>query len=337
MSIMAKVMERAAGKGCSILLPESYDPRVVEAAEKIHKQNLAKIILLSDGENPIPNEKALLDAGVVILDYKHTPSFEEMAQGFYELRKAKGVTPEKAREAMKDPMAYACMMVRTGLADGLVSGAAHSTGDTLRPALQIVKTGDGIKTVSAYFLIDVPDCEYGNNGVFLFADSGLVEFPTPEQLADIAVASARSFEQITQEEPIVALLTYSTKGSAKNERLKPVLKALEIIREKYPNLKVDGELQLDAAIDRKVADMKAKGSIVAGNANVLVFPDLNAGNIGYKLAQRLGKAEAYGPMTQGLRRPVNDLSRGCSADDIVGVVALTCLQSDKEPDGNKTK
>ena len=211
----------------------------------------------------------------------------------------------------------------------MVAGACHSTGDTLRPALQIVKTADGIKTVSAYFLMVVPACKYGNDGVFLFADSGLVEFPDEEQLMDIAVSSAKSFEQITEQEPIVAMLSYSTKGSAKNKRLEPIISAAKRVKEKYPNLKIDGELQLDAAVDEKVGQMKSKGSNVAGNANVLVFPDLNSGNIGYKLVQRLAKAEAYGPITQGIRRPVNDLSRGCVAEDIVGVVAITCLQADK--------
>ena len=219
------------------------------------------------------------------------------------------------------------MMAREEMVDGMVAGACHSTGDTLRPALQIVKTAPGIKTVSAYFLMVVPDCRYGCNGVFLFADSGLVEFPTEEQLVDIAVASARSFEQLTEEEPVVAMLSYSTKGSAKNEKLTPIIRAAKKVKEKYPNLKVDGELQLDAAVDPSVASMKAKGSNVAGNANVLIFPDLNSGNIGYKLVQRLAKAQAYGPVTQGLKKPVNDLSRGCSAEDVVGVVAITCLQA----------
>lgn len=209
----------------------------------------------------------------------------------------------------------------------MVAGACHSTGDTLRPALQIVKTAPGTKTVSAFFLMVVPNCEYGDKGVFLFADSGLVEFPTEDQLVDIAVASAKSFEQITEGEPIVAMLSYSTKGSAKNERLQPIISAAKRVKDRFPNLKIDGELQVDAAVEPKVAAMKSKGSNVAGNANVLIFPDLNSGNIGYKLVQRLAKAEAYGPVTQGLKRPVNDLSRGCVAEDIVGVVAITCLQA----------
>ena len=237
------------------------------------------------------------------------------------------MTREKASALLQDPLYYGAMLVHRGKVDGMAAGACHSTGDTLRPALQIVKTAPGTKTVSAFFLMVVPDCEYGDNGVFLFADSGLVEFPTEDQLVDIAAASAKSFEQITEGEPIVAMLSYSTKGSAKNERLQPIISAAKCVKENHPNLKIDGELQVDAAVEPKVAAMKSRGSNVAGNANVLIFPDLNSGNIGYKLVQRFAKAEAYGPVTQGLRRPVNDLSRGCVAEDIVGVVAITCLQA----------
>ncbi len=327
MEFIEQVKKRAAAKNCVIVLPESYDKRVTQAAETIAEEGIARIVLLSDGAKELPEETNLRRLGVKILDYKNDAGFGELAGELYELRKHKGMTRKKAEELLLDPLYYGAMLVRKGKVDGMVAGACHSTGDTLRPALQIVKTAEGIKTVSAYFLMVVPDCRYGSDGVFLFADSGLVEFPKEEQLVDIAVASAKSFEQLTEKEPIVAMLSYSTKGSAKNPRLHPIISAAREVKERYPNLKIDGELQLDAAVDETVGRMKCKGSNVAGNANVLIFPDLNSGNIGYKLVQRLAKAQAYGPITQGLRRPVNDLSRGCSAKDIVGVVAITCLQA----------
>ena len=218
------------------------------------------------------------------------------------------------------------MMVKMGDADGMVSGACHSTADTLRPCLQILKTKPGTKLVSAFFLMVVPDCEYGANGTFVFADSGLVQNPTSDELASIANSSAESFELLVGEEAKVALLSHSTKGSAKHADVTKVTDALALAKEQFPNLNVDGEFQLDAAIVPSVGASKAPGSPIAGKANVLVFPDLDAGNIGYKLTQRLAKAEAYGPVTQGIAKPVNDLSRGCSADDIVGVVAITSVQ-----------
>ena len=226
-----------------------------------------------------------------------------------------------------DYMYFACMMVKMGEADGVVSGACHSTANTLRPALQIIKTAPGTMLVSAFFVIVVPNCEYGANGAFIFADSGLVQDPNPEELAAIAKSSADSFALLVQEEPIVAMLSHSTKGSAKHALVDKVLEATAIAKEKYPEIKLDGELQLDAAIVPSVGASKAPGSDVAGHANVLMFPNLDAGNIGYKLAQRLAKAEAYGPITQGVAAPINDLSRGCSAEDIVGVVAITAVQA----------
>ena len=319
------IKRRAAEKNCTIVFPESYDERVAEAAGKIAEEGFAKVMLLSECGRRLPNQEKLNSPAIEILDYKNHENFPIFVKELYELRKKKGMTIEKAEKLLQDPLYYGAMLVRSGKVDGMVAGACHSTGDTLRPALQIVKTAEGIKTVSAYFLMVVPDCRYGSNGIFLFADSGLVEFPTEEQLVDIAAASAKSFEQLTEEEPVVALLSYSTKGSASNERLQPIIAAAERLKHKYPNLKTDGELQADAAIDRTTAQMKCRKSRAAGNANVLVFPDLNSGNIGYKLVQRLAKAEAYGPITQGLKRPVNDLSRGCTVEDIVGVAAITCL------------
>ncbi|MCI8583439.1 MAG: phosphate acetyltransferase [Dorea sp.] len=327
MDFMEQIKKRAAKKNCLIVLPESYDERVTSAAAMIAEQGIARVLLLSDNGKDMPGQENLRQSGIEILDYKNSPEFDEMVTELCELRKKKGMTREKAFALMQDPLYYGAMLVHKEKVDGMVAGACHSTGDTLRPALQIVKTAPGTKTVSAFFLMVVPNCEYGDKGVFLFADSGLVEFPTEDQLVDIAVASAKSFEQITEGEPIVAMLSYSTKGSAKNERLQPIISAAKRVKGKYPNLKIDGELQVDAAVEPKVAGMKSKGSNVAGNANVLIFPDLNSGNIGYKLVQRLARAEAYGPVTQGLKRPVNDLSRGCVAEDIVGVVAITCLQA----------
>lgn len=327
MDFMEQIKKRAAKKNCLIVLPESYDERVTSAAAMIAEQGIARVLLLSDNGKDMPGQENLRQSGIEILDYKNSPEFDEMVTELCELRKKKGMTREKAFALMQDPLYYGAMLVHKEKVDGMVAGACHSTGDTLRPALQIVKTAPGTKTVSAFFLMVVPNCEYGDKGVFLFADSGLVEFPTEDQLVDIAVASAKSFEQITEGEPIVAMLSYSTKGSAKNERLQPIISAAKRVKGKYPNLKIDGELQVDAAVEPKVAGMKSKGSNVAGNTNVLIFPDLNSGNIGYKLVQRLARAEAYGPVTQGLKRPVNDLSRGCVAEDIVGVVAITCLQA----------
>ena len=244
------------------------------------------------------------------------------------MREKKGMTLEKAHETLKaDYITYGVMMVKEQDADGLVAGACHATADTLRPALQILKTAPGTELVSGFFIMDVPNCEYGSNGTFLFADCGLNQDPTSEELAVIADSSAKSFKALVGEEPVVAMLSHSTKGSAKHALVDKVVEAVKIAHEKYPELNVDGELQLDAAIVPSVAESKAKGSTVAGHANVLIFPNLDCGNIGYKLVQRLAKAEAYGPMLQGIARPVNDLSRGCSAEDIVGVVALTAVQA----------
>jgi len=243
------------------------------------------------------------------------------------MRKAKGMTLEKARETMLDPLFFGVMMVKQKEADGMVAGTINSTANTLRPALQILKTAPGTKLVSAFFMMIVPDCEYGLNGTFLFADSGLVENPDADQLSEIALSSAKSFRQLTGATPNVAMLSYSTYGSAKSVLTEKVIEATRLAKEKAPELNLDGEMQLDAAIVSSVGKSKAPDSPVAGKANVLVFPDLDAGNIGYKLVQRLAKAEAYGPITQGIARPVNDLSRGCVADDIVGVVAITAVQA----------
>lgn len=323
-----RIKERAKADKKKIILPESMDRRTFEAAEKILKEDIADIVIIGTPEEIEENSKGLDISGAEIINPFTYEKTEEYINLFVELRKSKGLTYEDAKKtALGDYMYYACLMVKAGDADGVVSGACHSTANTLRPSLQIIKTKPGVKLVSAFFLMVVPDCEYGADGTFIFADSGLEQNPDPEKLAAIAACSAESFELLVEKEAVVAMLSHSSKGSAKHPDVDKVVAATEICKAENPNLKVDGELQLDAAIVPSVGASKAPGSEVAGKANVLVFPDLDAGNIGYKLVQRLAKAEAYGPVTQGIAMPINDLSRGCSADDIVGVVAITCVQA----------
>lgn len=329
MSFIDGIKEKAKKDIKTIILPESEDKRVLEGAAKALKEGFANIILIGD-ENDIYKlaSKNNIDISKArIVNPKTSEKYEEYVNSFYELRKAKGMTIEKARETMLENIYFGMMMVKKGDADGLVSGACHSTANTLRPALQILKTAQGTKLVSAFFLMVVPNCEYGENGVFIFGDSGLVENPTADDLSEIAISSSKSFKQLTGKESKVAMLSYSTYGSAHSELTEKVIEATNILKEKAPDLACDGELQLDAAIVPEVAASKAPGSKVAGHANTLIFPDLNAGNIGYKLVQRLAKAEAYGPLCQGIAKPVNDLSRGCNSDDIAGVIAITCLQA----------
>lgn len=329
MSFIETIKQKAKQNIKTIILPESEDNRVLEGAAKVLKEGFAKIILIGNEEEIMKRakENKFDISGAQIIDPKESDKYEEYANSFYELRKAKGVTPEQAKETLLEPIYFGMMMVKQGDADGLVSGACHSTANTLRPALQILKTAPGTKLVSAFFTMVVPNCEYGENGVFVFGDSGLVENPTADELSEIAISSSKSFRQLTGEEPKVAMLSYSTYGSAHSELTEKVVEATRLVKEKDPNLAADGELQLDAAIIPEVASSKAPGSNVAGKANTLIFPDLNAGNIGYKLVQRLAKAEAYGPLCQGIAKPVNDLSRGCNSDDIAGVVAITCVQA----------
>lgn len=327
MRLIERIIERAKAAGKTIVLPESEDQRVLEAAAKITSQNIADIVLVGNKEEILQRAGELDLSKVRFVNPLTYERREEYAEVFTELRKKKGMTLEQAREVLKDYTFFAVMMVKMGEVDGMVSGAAHSTADTLRPALQILKTAPGTKLVSAFFLMSVPDCELGASGNFVFGDAGLVENPDPDQLSEIALSSAKSFELLVEEKPVVAMLSYSTKGSAKNPLVDKVVEATRLAHEKAPQLTLDGELQLDAALIEEVGRSKAPGSEVAGRANTLIFPDLNAGNIGYKLVQRLGKAEAYGPICQGIAAPVNDLSRGCSADDIVGVVAITAVQA----------
>ena len=332
MNFIEEIKNRAKNNIKRIILPETMDKRVLKAAEICTKENIAKIILIGKTEevNNLAKQENINLEGTTLIDPFTSSYTEDLINSLYELRKEKGLTLEEARKlVMEDYMYYACMLVKKELADGVVSGACHSTSNTLRPALQIIKTAPDAKLVSAFFLMVVPNCEYGYNGTFVFADSGLEQNPDPEKLAAIADSSAKSFNLLTGQAPVVALLSHSTKGSAKHADVDKVVNALEIAKQEYPDLNIDGELQLDAAIVPEVAASKAPDSKVAGHANVLVFPDLDAGNIGYKLVQRLAKAEAYGPITQGIKKPVNDLSRGCSTEDIVGVVAITSVQAQK--------
>ena len=328
MGFIDTIKERAKKDIKTIALPESMDRRTYEAAAQALKEGIANIVIIGTPDLVEKYSEGLDISGATIVN----PETSELTQGYIdglvELRKAKGMTPEKAKELLLgDYMYFACMMVKMGQADGVVSGACHSTANTLRPSLQILKTKPGSKLVSAFFMMVVPNCDMGANGTFLFADSGLEQNPDPEKLAAIAASSAESFKLLVGEEPKVAFLSHSTKGSAKHADVDKVTSAVAIAKEEYPQYLMDGELQLDAAIVPAVGASKAPGSPVAGKANVLIFPNLDGGNNAYKLVQRLAKADAYGPMLQGIAKPVNDLSRGCSWQDIVGVVALTAVQA----------
>jgi len=328
MSFIDNIKERAKRDKKTIVLPESMDKRVMEAASKVLAEGIADLIIIGKPEEIAKSSEGFDISGATIINPYEAEMTEELIHTLVEIRKNKGLTYEEAKKLLlEDYMYYACMLVKTGRADGVVSGACHSSANTLRPALQIIKTKPGVLLVSAFFLMMVPDCQYGADGTFVFADAGLEQNPDPEKLAAIAASSAESFQLLVEKEPLVAMLSHSTKGSAKHADVDKVLEAFRIAKEKYSQYKIDGELQLDAAIVPEIAASKAPGSEVAGHANVLVFPDLDAGNIGYKLVQRLAKAEAYGPICQGIAAPVNDLSRGCSADDIVGVVAITAVQA----------
>ena len=327
-SFIEKIKERAKQDKKTIVLPESMDRRTFEAAAQVLKEDIANLIIIGTEEEIAKNSEGLDISKAKIINPFTYEKTEDYLNLFVELRKNKGLTYEDAKKtALGDYMYYACLMVKAGDADGVVSGACHSTANTLRPSLQIIKTKPGVKLVSSFFVMVVPNCEYGENGVFVFADCGLEQNPDSEKLAAIAQCAAESFELLVEKEPRVALLSHSSRGSAKHADVDKVVEAVRSAKENAPELKLDGELQLDAAIVPSVGASKAPNSPVAGKANVLVFPDLDAGNIGYKLVQRLAKAEAYGPVTQGIAMPINDLSRGCSAEDIVGVVAITCVQA----------
>ena len=332
MDFIEKIKEQAKQEIKSIILPETEDLRVLKGTEIVLSEKTANIILLGNEEKiqKLAKENNINIDGAKIINPLKSEKLDTYVDALYELRKAKGMTKEQAKELLTTNSRYfATMMVKLGDADGFVSGASHPTSDTLKPVLQIIKGRPGVKTVSAFFIMCLPDNEFGEDGVFIYADCGMNENPTDEQLADIAITSSESFKELVNPNgiPKIAMLSYSTKGSAHSELTEKVVRATELAHNKAPELLVDGELQLDAAIIPEVAKMKAPDSPVAGNANILVFPDLNAGNIGYKLTQRLAHAKAFGPLCQGLDKPVNDLSRGCSAEDIAGVVAITCVQA----------
>ncbi|NLZ54698.1 MAG: phosphate acetyltransferase [Thermoanaerobacteraceae bacterium] len=327
MEFIQKIRQCAKESPKTIVLPEATDERVIKAAEIISKEKIAKIVLLGNQEKLDSIAEGIDLSGVEIIDPATASKANDYSNLLYELRKNKGMTVEKAEELVKDPIWFGTLMVKNKDVDGMVAGAATATGDVFRPAFQVVKTAPGIGVVSSAFMMIVPNCELGSNGHLLFADCAINPNPDAKQLAEIAVATAKTWKSLMGEEPKVAMLSFSTKGSAQNEMVDKVVEATKILKQQAPELLADGELQADAALVPKVASSKAPGSAVAGQANILVFPDLNAGNIGYKLVQRLAKAEAVGPISQGLAAPINDLSRGCSVEDIVNVVAITALQA----------
>lgn len=329
MNFVKTLHQKAVKAGKTIVLPEGCESRTLKAAEIITKEKLAKVILVGVESEIRDNAKkgsVSLD-GITIAEPLKSEMYEDFVNTFYEMRKSKGVDMDAARATMKDEIYFATMMVHKGFADGLVSGAIHSTGDTIRPALQIIKTKPGIKTVSSSFAMIVPDCDLGCGGVFVFADCAVNIDPNAQQLAEIAISSAETAKTLCGMEPKVAMLSFSTNGSAKHPFADKVADAVKIVKELAPELQVGGEIQADAALVASVGKIKWPGCAIAGEANVLVFPDLQSGNIGYKLVQRLAKAEAVGPFLQGIAKPVNDLSRGCSVEDIVNVVAITAVQA----------
>lgn len=328
MSFIDNIKLRAKKDKKRIVLPETMDKRIIDASEIILREGIADLILIGDPLNI--NNNYVCD-NATIINPKDSDITSILINNLYELRKNKGLSIDDAKRLiLEDYMYFACMLVKLGYADGVVSGVCHSTSNTLRPALQIIKTDSNASFASAFFLMETNSDELGDHGVLIFADCGLVEYPSDLELADIAGMSAYSFKNLVLDEPLVAMLSYSTNGSAKSEYVDKVKEATRIAKNKYPEINIDGELQLDAAIIPEVAKLKTNNTEVAGHANVLIFPNLDAGNIGYKLVERFAKAKAYGPITQGMAAPVNDLSRGSSVDEIVGVVAITAVQAQKK-------
>ena len=329
MDFIEKIKSQVKAKNKTIVLAETEDIRTLKAASIVKKEGFATILLVGEEREirKLAEENHIDISGIKIINPKNYENFEHLKNTFYELRKAKGMTLEKAEKILlENKLYFANMLVKCGYADGLVAGSVNSSVDVLRPALQIIKTEKNSKIVSSFFLMDIPNCEYGANGIFVYSDCGMVQNPTSEELAEIAKCSANTFQKLVGEKPKVAMLSHSTLGSAKHQDVEKVVKAVKIAKTENPELDLDGEFQFDTAIVPSVAEKKAPNSKVAGYANVLIFPDLNSGNIAYKITERLAHAKAYGPITQGLAKPVNDLSRGCNEEDIVGVVAITAFQ-----------
>ncbi len=325
--LLEKIKIQAKKDIKKIVLPETEDMRTIAAADMILADGMAEIVLVGNKEEILSKAEGYDLSKAEFIDPANFEKMGEFIDAFVEMRKKKGMTPEKAKEVLANPLYFGCMLVKLGHADGMVGGAVNATADVMRAALQVIKTAPGTKLVSAAFLMEVPNCEFGSDGIFIFADTALNPNPDSEQLANIAISSAATFEALTGVEPVVSMLSFSTKGSANHPDVDKVIEGGRLAKEMAPDLKLDCELQFDASIVPAIGKKKAPDSDVAGKANVIIFPDLDAGNIGYKLVQRLAKANAYGPVTQGLAMPVNDLSRGCSAEDIVGTVALTVLQA----------
>ena len=327
MGLLESIRSKARADKKTIVLPEGIEERTIKAAAKISKDGLADIILLGNAEDILDRGSELEMSAVTIIDPANSEKYEQYVEELVKIRAHKGLTTDQARELILDPLYYATMMVKMGDADGLVAGAVNSTGNVLRPALQIIKTAPGISVVSSCFIMEVLYKEYGHNGVLIFADCAVNPNPNAEQLAEIAITSAKTGKDLVGLDPKVAMLSFSTKGSASHDYVDKVVEATQIAKRLDPDLMIDGELQADAALVESVGQLKSPDSKVAGKANILVFPDLQSGNISYKLVERLGNAVAVGPICQGIAKPVNDLSRGCSVEDIVNVVAITAVQA----------